>query len=103
MLITLCGHRVIVCHIVLSSVCVPYELFLLCCMFFVSSRRRHTSCALVTGVQTCALPICSVASLHRGFPVVEGEMNSDLGRLFGREVAVIAGAVTAQIDRKSVV
>src|SRR3546814_5978214 len=24
---------------------------------FVSSRRRHTSCALVTGVQTCALPI----------------------------------------------
>src|SRR3546814_2856350 len=24
--------------------------------FFFSSRRRHTSCALVTGVQTCALP-----------------------------------------------
>src|SRR3546814_5809162 len=27
-------------------------------MFFFSSRRRHTRCALVTGVQTCALPIC---------------------------------------------
>src|SRR3546814_1159797 len=27
-------------------------------MFFFSSRRRHTSCALVTGVHTCALPIC---------------------------------------------
>src|SRR3546814_11659634 len=27
------------------------------CLFF-SSRRRHTRCALVTGVQTCALPIC---------------------------------------------
>src|SRR3546814_5908587 len=27
-------------------------------MFFFSSRRRHTSCALVTGVQTLALPIC---------------------------------------------
>src|SRR3546814_13860222 len=27
-------------------------------IFFFSSRRRHTSCALVTGVQTCALPIC---------------------------------------------
>src|SRR3546814_5346353 len=27
--------------------------------FFLSSRRRHTSCALVTGVQTCALPIYS--------------------------------------------
>src|SRR3546814_10260768 len=26
-------------------------------IFFVSSRRRHTRCALVTGVQTCALPI----------------------------------------------
>src|SRR3546814_15280418 len=25
---------------------------------FFSSRRRHTRCALVTGVQTCALPIC---------------------------------------------
>src|SRR3546814_15027538 len=30
-----------------------YSLF-----FFFSSRRRHTRCALVTGVQTCALPIC---------------------------------------------
>src|SRR3546814_6599815 len=28
------------------------------CFFFFSSRRRHTRCALVTGVQTCALPIC---------------------------------------------
>src|SRR3546814_9924045 len=26
-------------------------------VFFVTSRRRHTRCALVTGVQTCALPI----------------------------------------------
>src|SRR3546814_9954284 len=31
---------------------------LLCVVgFFFSSRRRHTRCALVTGVQTCALPI----------------------------------------------
>src|SRR3546814_18397704 len=29
--------------------------------FFFSSRRRHTRCALVTGVQTCALPICHYA------------------------------------------
>src|SRR3546814_6406628 len=27
------------------------------CVFFFASRRRHTRCALVTGVQTCALPI----------------------------------------------
>src|SRR3546814_7860827 len=30
-------------------------------MFFFSSRRRHTRCALVTGVQTCALPILSAS------------------------------------------
>src|SRR3546814_6471497 len=30
---------------------------MLCVVFFFSSRRRHTRCALVTGVQTCALPI----------------------------------------------
>src|SRR3546814_9828683 len=29
----------------------------MCVIFFFSSRRRHTRCALVTGVQTCALPI----------------------------------------------
>src|SRR3546814_2821436 len=32
-----------------------------CLIFFFSSRRRHTICALVTGVQTCALPICARA------------------------------------------
>src|SRR3546814_19104564 len=32
-------------------------MFSRCMIFFVSSRRRHTSCALVTGVQTCARPI----------------------------------------------
>src|SRR3546814_6940173 len=32
------------------------------CYFFFSSRRRHTRCALVTGVQTCALPILTQPS-----------------------------------------
>src|SRR3546814_5141306 len=41
-------------------------------VFFLSSRRRHTRCALVTGVQTCALPICGLknteaAKLHLGY------------------------------------
>src|SRR3546814_13195152 len=31
-------------------------------VFFFSSRRRHTRCALVTGVQTCALPILRAGS-----------------------------------------
>src|SRR3546814_10525203 len=30
--------------------------------FFFSSRRRHTRCALVTGVQTCALPISAIVT-----------------------------------------
>src|SRR3546814_7255288 len=34
--------------------------------FFFSSRRRHTRCALVTGVQTCALPICSLLNSLTG-------------------------------------
>src|SRR3546814_1057944 len=35
-------------------------------MFFFSSRRRHTRCALVTGVQTCALPISHAPPSGRG-------------------------------------
>src|SRR3546814_7151956 len=33
------------------------------CVFF-SSRRRHTRCALVTGVQTCALPISEFVKVY---------------------------------------
>src|SRR3546814_10764711 len=40
---------------------VIYVVFWLFAFLFFSSRRRHTRCALVTGVQTCALPI-----YHRG-------------------------------------
>src|SRR3546814_1327576 len=46
-------------YIVIYAVCV--HVVLVNCFFF-SSRRRHTRCALVTGVQTCALPI----SVRRG-------------------------------------
>src|SRR3546814_13471121 len=41
-----------------------YFRFLFC--FFFSSRRRHTRCALVTGVQTCALPIYAGVSSFEG-------------------------------------
>src|SRR3546814_17905876 len=47
--------------------------------FFFSSRRRHTRCALVTGVQTCALPILFIVEdaeakeqLAPGGTIVEG-------------------------------
>src|SRR3546814_5327727 len=35
---------------------------------FFTSRRRHTRCALVTGVQTCALPISPLLNSGCGFP-----------------------------------
>src|SRR3546814_1752550 len=41
-------------------------------VFFFSSRRRHTRCALVTGVQTCALPIWG------GAPAIERRPLRDL-------------------------
>src|SRR3546814_7035319 len=58
--------------------------------FFFSSRRRHTRCALVTGVQTCALPIsCGVAyalqllsavqNYHRCATLLEGFLGHALG------------------------
>src|SRR3546814_4922727 len=40
-------------------------------VFFLSSRRRHTRCALVTGVQTCALPISTAMEWHDGQRQVE--------------------------------
>src|SRR3546814_14095995 len=54
-------------------------------MFFFSSRRRHTICALVTGVQTCALPIyhAPAATIAVGAPVevlrLEGEAAIEAG------------------------
>src|SRR3546814_7840228 len=46
--------------------------------FFFSSRRRHTRCALVTGVQTCALPILLRARCVRkvAHPAPEIELES---------------------------
>src|SRR3546814_18683318 len=40
------------------------------CVFFFSSRRRHTVCALVTGGQTCALPSCAEPFENDGSPVM---------------------------------
>src|SRR3546814_10766080 len=50
-------------------------------LFFFSSRRRHTRCALVTGVQTCALPILQ--------PTAEAEaVFPQAASIFGRLDAV---------------
>src|SRR3546814_10546985 len=60
-------------------------------LFFVSSRRRHTRCALVTGVQTCALPILLDV---QGLLAAAGVDASEAGR--SREEAAEVEAAAAR-------
>src|SRR3546814_3098884 len=57
--------------------------------FFFSSRRRHTRCALVTGVQTCALPIpvraAAAYELGHGCGSVDGGEGGDVAKQPARE------------------
>src|SRR3546814_17295090 len=54
-------------------------------LFFFSSRRRHTRCALVTGVQTCALPISFAGDRVAVEVVVQGaEVGVALHQPFGQ-------------------
>src|SRR3546814_4328746 len=88
-LVTLFVGRV--CYVSLLSLC-----------FFFSSRRRHTRCALVTGVQTCALPISArvargigVAAVMRGGgavaePVVDPGGTAERGLFLHAAIAVAA-------------
>src|SRR3546814_781807 len=48
--------------------------------FFFSSRRRHTRCALVTGVQTCALPISQIPA--EGLPAILYSTATAVGYVF---------------------
>src|SRR3546814_9560163 len=62
---------------------------LLFCFFFFSSRRRHTRCALVTGVQTCALPI--VSDYQLSIVGITGDLKqteAHLRRLFSQNEAL---------------
>src|SRR3546814_3755987 len=54
------------------------------CVFFCSSRRRHTRCALVTGVQTCALPIYDLLPVIASQWLVAQLCISRLARLKGK-------------------
>src|SRR3546814_6682500 len=88
---------------------------------FLSCRRRHTSCALVTGVQTCALPIytdplhswtvdivsimaADQADIDSTIAAVAVTVSVSLGLSVGLSVAValsendIANTVTAKVD-----
>src|SRR3546814_2273719 len=67
-------------------VCLLWVIF-----FFFSSRRRHTRCALVTGVQTCALPIFCISG-HVNKPCnVEEEMGIPLKELIEKHAGGVRG------------
>src|SRR3546814_6318904 len=57
--------------------------------FFFSSRRRHTRCALVTGVQTCALPISKIAPFIRLVEAIEHEVEGETYKLSDLQVRAI--------------
>src|SRR3546814_7128832 len=60
-----------------------YYVFVLVIVFFFSSRRRHTRCALVTGVQTCALPVSyfELRGAQARYAVAQGNAENQLGTL----------------------
>src|SRR3546814_1940822 len=75
------------------------------CVFFFSSRRRHTRCALVTGVQTCALPIFWMATARLIWLLPPGRrvLRRDAARRCWREAPVVAdGAADASAARHAV-
>src|SRR3546814_21042356 len=61
--------------------------------FFFSSRRRHTRCALVTGVQTCALPIFDPAWPKMSIADANAEL-TDPGARFEMETVAVGGIPT---------
>src|SRR3546814_11606378 len=67
-----------------------------CFFFFLSSRRRHTRCALVTGVQTCALPISdrrpSLGARRGDDRSIAGAGVKRRGARHGRVIAELKGA-----------
>src|SRR3546814_4295120 len=67
--------------------------------FYFSSRRRHTRCALVTGVQTYALPICGRFAART--PHMSWRRNDVSGSIFISGAALAASvalAVAAHLD-----
>src|SRR3546814_5751932 len=62
-------------------ICICSYCMLILFLFFFSSRRRHTRCALVTGVQTCALPISDPT--NRRLPIDNRFVTGSLNRGYG--------------------
>src|SRR3546814_4927657 len=66
------------------------------CVFFFSSRRRHTRCALVTGVQTCALPILTIRDLILKIELAKTTV--EVRTAFGRQLPYLPGVEKVIID-----
>src|SRR3546814_3231375 len=70
--------------------------------FFFSSRRRHTRCALVTGVQTCALPISGTQAVPLPLRLSRGPGSEEIRPLpsVRRSAAPIAAAGGARSAKR---
>src|SRR3546814_3467167 len=94
------------------SCCFRFTICLYLCgwlIFFFSSRRRHTRCALVTGVQTCALPISfsyddAIDVIMRFTPdiVLVGELSTSNAGALWRLTGTGHGAMMTTIHASSV-
>src|SRR3546814_1125214 len=92
--------------ILLCLVLLYFVLVVLCVVFsgvlivFFSSRRRHTRCALVTGVQTCALPILrfdwAIGSTVMGMPRCCSPKGADMRLLLALPLLAFALPAAAQ-------
>src|SRR3546814_2756098 len=71
-----------------------YLSFLIFVLFVCSSRRRHTRCALVTGVQTCALPI-SITAHGEDIPMLRSPGNARRVRRNPLPASTSAGPLAA--------
>src|SRR3546814_3234791 len=71
------------------------------CCFFFSSRRRHTRCALVTGVQTCALPIC--CSEHGAAEAMFVRHYSESVTLLTQEVSQLSKTESTDLTQNGII
>src|SRR3546814_1805341 len=79
-------------------------------LFFFSSRRRHTRCALVTGVQTCALPIFGdeldpnawqrdLMDRLAASPGIDHSRDAEIVAIFTRQIYELEAQLPLAIDR----
>src|SRR3546814_441941 len=74
--VSLIFHRVFICLLCDVELWLLFVVSVVC--FFFSSRGRHTRCALVTGVQTCALPISGSPLSPERYAWVYDEVKKDV-------------------------